>query len=130
MCQTPLWIRARESIISNINRTLSINMTWCIAYSFVYFALRRSVWRIMLVHFGGILRYNAFASAVKVLLMKNRPFILNFLRPSRNTITWSLIPHVLFLEITSVAVMRIPTAVINAYLTNVRRTFSHVFMLR
>lgn len=48
-----------------------------------------------------------------------RPFIVNFTKTSRNTITWSLILHVLLLSVTSVAVLRIPTAVINAYFTHV-----------
>ncbi|KAK4686253.1 nucleoporin NDC1, partial [Tremellales sp. Uapishka_1] len=79
----------------------SITLISTSIYTLSYFVSRGPVWRFLITHFAGMLR----------------PFIVNFAKPSRNTLGWSMIVHLLWLDVTSLAILKIPTTAMMAYLT-------------
>ena len=51
----------------------------------------------------------------------SRPFIINFTKPSRNTMSWSLLVHLVVLEIMTLAAVMAPVKVLIPYITQAGR---------
>lgn len=76
----------------------SLALTFTLAYSFVYFATRRTTWSWAMTY-------------VPVL----RPFIINFVK--RSNLTWSMAWHLLVLQLTALLALKPALAVLNDYIT-------------
>lgn len=57
---------------------------------------------------------------LKLTLYTNSPFVINFAKSSRNTITYSLVGHLMLLRMTMALATSMPFAAIMPYVTQVR----------